>query len=78
MSAAGIDALDIGFRDVVAKIEIGAERLDPVAAREEVDIPHVIRLQDDQESRRAGVEPVPQGARIVGRRDRIEQSDFAL
>jgi gamma-glutamyltranspeptidase / glutathione hydrolase len=74
--ASRLDWLEVGVWDVVAPEQPWAERAGPVAARKEIDVPDMVRLKDDEEGRRAGVEPVPHLVHIVGRRDRIEQGNF--
>jgi hypothetical protein len=57
--------------------DAGAERPRAVAADEEVDAPHVIRLEDDGERRRAGVEPSPELVGVVGRHECVDKGHVA-
>jgi len=70
--AAQLDRFELGVRDVVSPEQERTERAGAVAAREQVDIPDVIRLEDNEETRWTRVEPVPCLVRVVGRRERIE------
>ena len=74
--AARLDPFEVGLRDVAAPEEVGAEGAGPVAAYEEVDVADVIRLEDDDERRRASVESSPDVRPVVGRRERVEERDL--
>jgi hypothetical protein len=73
----GIDRLQLRLRDVVGEEELGAERASPVAPREEVDVAHVVGLEHDDSGRRARVQPFPDLAGFLGRRERVEDGHFA-
>ena len=45
--------------------------------REEVDVAHVVRLEDDGHRRRVRVEPIPDLGRVLGRSERVDESDLA-
>src|SRR5205807_1727028 len=73
---ARFDRLEVGFRDVGAPEEVRPERTGAVPADEEVDVPNVIRLEDDGKRRRARVQPLPDLARLRGRRHGVEHRDL--
>src|SRR5438132_2639724 len=57
--AAGLDELEFGLGDILAKEETRAEREGIIAAREEIDVANVIGLENDDGSWWARVEPLP-------------------
>jgi hypothetical protein len=67
--AARFDRLEVGLRNFIAPKEAWAERPSSVATYEEIDVADVIRFEDDGKSWRLGVESLPQGICVVGRRD---------
>jgi len=75
--AAGLDRLELGLGDVASPEEPGAESARAVPLDEEVDIAYVIRLEDDDQRRRARIEPLPDIGRFPRRRDGIDQRDLA-
>src|SRR5256885_6927957 len=72
------DPLQLGVGDVVAKKESRAERASTVAAYEQIDVPHVIRLQNDNRSRRMRFEPFPHLRRIGVRSKWIDRKGTRL
>src|SRR5207249_4616541 len=75
--AAWLDPLQLGVGDVVAKKEARAERASTVAAYEQIDVPNVIRLENDNRSRRMRFEPFPHFRRIGGRSKWIQKQCLA-
>ena len=70
--AAGLDRLELGLGDVVAKEEPRAKRADTVATREQIDVSNVIRLENNERGRRTRVEPLPHLGRVSGRSKGIQ------
>ena len=64
-------------RNVVAEEQPRPEGARPVALDEDVDVAHVVGLEDRDDGRRARVDPRPERRVILGRRDRVEQHDLA-
>ena len=75
--AAGLDELEFGLGDILAKEEARAERARLIAEREEIDIANVIGLENDDGSRRASVEPLPKLGCAFGGSKRIEKQCLA-
>ena len=75
--APGLDRLKFGLGDVGAPEEPWAEGTAAVAAHEEVDVADVVGLEDDDERRRAGIEPHPHLVVVLGRSERVEQRHLA-
>jgi hypothetical protein len=75
--ASGIDRLQIGRGDVVAKEHVRAERPRVVAAHEPVNVPHVVGLEHGDHGRRARIEPSPDLVCIPGWGEWIHYDDFA-
>jgi hypothetical protein len=70
--AAGLDPLQIGFGDVLAKEETRAERAGIIAAHEQIDVANVIGLENDDGGRGASVEALPELGCDFGRSKRIQ------
>src|SRR5262249_57887341 len=75
--AAGFDPLEVGHRDVVAEEEARTESTDVVALREEINVANMIGLEDNQRSRRIGINPLPKVSSIVRGSQRIEKQSLA-
>jgi len=75
--AARLDELQVSLGNVLAKEEARAERAGIIAACEEINVANVIGLENDDGSRRARVEPLPELGSIFGRSKRIEKQSLA-
>jgi len=75
--AAGLDELQVGLGDVLAKEETRAKRAGIIAAREEINVANVIGLENDDGRRRTRVEPLPELGCVFWRSKRIEKQSLA-
>ncbi len=71
------DRVQLGFRNVVAKIESRSKPSRLIANDEAIDVADMIRLQDDGGGGPTRFQPRPKLRRVLGRRVGIEDEDFA-
>jgi len=72
-----IDPLQLGFGNVVAKEEPGAKSTRMIAAREQIDVPNMIRLENNDCGWRTRVEALPHLCRVGRRSERIKNQHLA-
>src|SRR6185312_3420463 len=70
--AAGLDRLDLGLGNVVRPEERRPVRVRPEAAHEEVDVAHVVGLQDRGHARRPSVQPGPDLRAVLAGIQRVD------
>src|ERR1700737_2335242 len=75
--AARLDRLPLGLGDVVAKEETRTERAGTIAAHEHIDVPNVIRLENNHRGRRVRVESLPYLSHFGGRSKWVQNQCLA-
>ena len=70
---AGLDQLELGAGDVVAPVELRAERPRAVPAHEEIHVADVVGLHDHDRLRRQSLDALPDLCGARGRRERVQE-----
>ena len=70
-----IDPLQLGFGNVVAKEEPGAKSTRMIAAHEQIGVPNMIRLENNDCGWRTRVEALPHLCRVDRRSERCGSSE---